>query len=317
MKINLDSENLALKANANASYDSAQEWYSCYGAHISSEHRGDLDVQSVEFDWLNSDKETDGWRTEQLAALDVPSLGDFTKCDDLPNINITSAIRDGDESDLQTFVDYFRDEDSYGEDEGLMEMGGGVATDIEGALEQVKEINKWARKANSYAALKIKEMYPREVTWYEIDSLVDLAKGVREAAEGVEAELEAAATAYNAGDLDEVIERLKAARSLEMDHGDDPSTSALVDQLLEECEEEEDEEEVPVKGNHYSPENLVHTGWTVGDGTGHEGYHFADYFRDGIYLGPDEHGIEPIVNWDAEIATDSASGRLDEIANAP
>jgi hypothetical protein len=36
-------------------------------------------------------------------------------------------------------------------------------------------------------------------------------------------------------------------------------------------------------------------GWTVGDGSGHEGYNVADYFdQDGNYLGPDEHGIEPI-----------------------
>lgn len=37
------------------------------------------------------------------------------------------------------------------------------------------------------------------------------------------------------------------------------------------------------------------TGWTDGDGTGHEGYRAEDYFSaDGAYLGPDEHGIEPI-----------------------
>jgi hypothetical protein len=35
-------------------------------------------------------------------------------------------------------------------------------------------------------------------------------------------------------------------------------------------------------------------GWTDGDGTGHEGYSVADYFSDG-YLGPDTHGIEPIM----------------------
>lgn len=36
-------------------------------------------------------------------------------------------------------------------------------------------------------------------------------------------------------------------------------------------------------------------GWTKGDGTGNEGYNVADYFDSrGQYLGPDEHGIEPI-----------------------
>ena len=36
-------------------------------------------------------------------------------------------------------------------------------------------------------------------------------------------------------------------------------------------------------------------GWTVGDGSGHDGYHAEDYFdANGAYRGPDEHGIEPI-----------------------
>lgn len=37
------------------------------------------------------------------------------------------------------------------------------------------------------------------------------------------------------------------------------------------------------------------TGWSAGDGSGHEGYNVTDFFgADGAYLGPDEHGIEPI-----------------------
>ncbi len=41
-------------------------------------------------------------------------------------------------------------------------------------------------------------------------------------------------------------------------------------------------------------------GWTVGDGSGHEGYHVEDYFdpTTGEYLGPDAHGIEPIFEKD-------------------
>lgn len=35
-------------------------------------------------------------------------------------------------------------------------------------------------------------------------------------------------------------------------------------------------------------------GWTIGDGSGHEGYNVSDYFKGGKYLGPDSHGIEPI-----------------------
>lgn len=36
-------------------------------------------------------------------------------------------------------------------------------------------------------------------------------------------------------------------------------------------------------------------GWTLGDGSGAEGYSVETYFdAEGKYLGPDEHGIEPI-----------------------
>lgn len=38
---------------------------------------------------------------------------------------------------------------------------------------------------------------------------------------------------------------------------------------------------------------LVLTGWTEGDGSGHEGYCVEHYFSAGRYLGADEHGIEP------------------------
>lgn len=50
------------------------------------------------------------------------------------------------------------------------------------------------------------------------------------------------------------------------------------------------------KGTKYDSSDssdLTCTGWTKGDGTGREGYNVADYFRDGIYQGADEHGIEP------------------------
>lgn len=50
------------------------------------------------------------------------------------------------------------------------------------------------------------------------------------------------------------------------------------------------------KGNKYDVSTIVFTGWTDGDGTGHDGYNVSDYFAaDGTYRGPDEHGIEPIV----------------------
>ncbi len=42
-------------------------------------------------------------------------------------------------------------------------------------------------------------------------------------------------------------------------------------------------------------------GWTVGDGSSTEGYAVEHYYdpQTGAYLGPDEHGIEPIFDDDA------------------
>lgn len=57
-----------------------------------------------------------------------------------------------------------------------------------------------------------------------------------------------------------------------------------------------------VAGNFYDFDALALIGWTIGDGTGHESYHMADYFAPPCpngtsrYLGPDAHGIEPIVD---------------------
>lgn len=49
------------------------------------------------------------------------------------------------------------------------------------------------------------------------------------------------------------------------------------------------------KGNTYDLATLTCTGWTEGDGSGSDGYNVSDYFDSaGRYLGPDEHGIEPI-----------------------
>lgn len=48
------------------------------------------------------------------------------------------------------------------------------------------------------------------------------------------------------------------------------------------------------KGTNYDISELTCTGWTEGDGSGHEGYDWTSYFRDGAYLGADEDGIEPI-----------------------
>lgn len=53
-------------------------------------------------------------------------------------------------------------------------------------------------------------------------------------------------------------------------------------------------------GRTYPWTNLHLVGWTEGDATGTEGYHVVDYFSfDGVYLGPDQHGIEPLFSSDS------------------
>lgn len=66
------------------------------------------------------------------------------------------------------------------------------------------------------------------------------------------------------------------------------------------------------KGNKYDPETLTCIGWTQGDGSGYDGYNVADYFRDGIYLGADAHGIEPEFHQPSYAAQCAADARLAE-----
>lgn len=43
-----------------------------------------------------------------------------------------------------------------------------------------------------------------------------------------------------------------------------------------------------IKGNKYDVTTLTCTGWTEGDGSGHDGYNVSDYFAaDGTYRGAD------------------------------
>jgi hypothetical protein len=48
------------------------------------------------------------------------------------------------------------------------------------------------------------------------------------------------------------------------------------------------------KGKRYDVAALTLVGWTKGNGSGHAGYSMPYYFENGIYLGPDQDGIEPI-----------------------
>lgn len=51
------------------------------------------------------------------------------------------------------------------------------------------------------------------------------------------------------------------------------------------------------EGQVYDVSTLELIDWTEGDGTGTEGYDCWNYFdRDGRYLGPDIHGIEPVMS---------------------
>lgn len=76
-----------------------------------------------------------------------------------------------------------------------------------------------------------------DLTQDEAEGIVAAAREIREAAEGVEAALEAAVEAYQQGDLDGVIAALDEAKRIEAQHGDAPAANALRSQLLEESEE--------------------------------------------------------------------------------
>jgi hypothetical protein len=236
MKINIDKENLKLRDNANVSHDDAEEMYNCYGAHISTENHGDICVQTVDYNWMDDDKDASTWRDEALAALAKLSEGDFATCDDKPN-DLSDALARGDEDDLQAWIDYLRADDYP--DDGLESVGNELADEIEAALEQVKEINQWAEKTDDYAVLSLRA--EGKLDWDECESLVELARRVRGDMEPIADELERAALAAVEGDLDACLEALRSARNMETDHGDDPSTSGLADQLLEEITEEEEE----------------------------------------------------------------------------
>lgn len=64
-----------------------------------------------------------------------------------------------------------------------------------------------------------------------------------------------------------------------------------------------------IPGQTYDLSTLDPLGWTEGDGTGHEGYDCWAYFdRSDRYLGPDEHGIEPLFAWAWERLGDGRHG---------
>jgi hypothetical protein len=231
MKIDLDSKTLKLHENPNVSHDDGAEMYSCYGAHISTEEHGDICVQAVDYDWMDAGNDSGTWRTEQLAALDRPSEGDFGGCDDKPN-DLADALARGDEEDIQAWIDYLRSEDDS--QEGLQDMSDALAVEIESVLEQVREINHCAEKTDDYAILMLHG--EGKLSWDECEGLVALARRIRRDMDEIDEVLEEASMAAADGDLAACVEALRNARSLETDHGDDPSTMCLASQLLAEME---------------------------------------------------------------------------------
>ena len=81
--------------------------------------------------------------------------------------------------------------------------------------------------------------YQCDITEDEAASIVALARWVRESAEEIEGLLNDAVKAYESGDLAQTIEALEAASRQEGNHGDDPATKALTEQLLEPIPAEE------------------------------------------------------------------------------
>lgn len=122
-------------------YESAEEWYENYGAHLDTESTGSVMIQSIDYDWLDE------------------------------------------KDDATLLADHRDDLDMLTDDEAL--------------------------------------------------ALISMARNVRAAADDVVSLLRDAAEACEKGDKDAVVEALLAASSLESEHGDDPATQYLADQLLE------------------------------------------------------------------------------------
>lgn len=49
---------MKLKENANTEHEDARDWFSAYGAHVSTENHGDLTHDVVEYDWLDGDDDS-------------------------------------------------------------------------------------------------------------------------------------------------------------------------------------------------------------------------------------------------------------------
>lgn len=98
----------------------------------------------------------------------------------------------------------------------------------------------WLDGDDDEAAELLKAEYP-ELSDDEAEGMIALSRRIREDAEDVESQLEAAVEAYEAAKHDEdetaiaaIIEALETASSIETNHGDDPASKALRAALLDE-----------------------------------------------------------------------------------
>lgn len=155
--------NFALRSDADTTHEDAREWYGSYGWHMTTENAGDVELQAVEYDWL------DGTNADAVAKLLA------------------------DDSDL---------------------------------------------------------------TDDEAESIVEMARTVRDAAESIESMLNDAVTAYEAGDIDAVLAALESCRSSESDHGDSPASQSLRAALVEEWDRDALIAEIEAE-NLESPEQVA------------------------------------------------------------
>jgi hypothetical protein len=115
--------------------------------------------------------------------------------------------------------------------------GDHISTESHGDLTLGTVHYDWLDDDDSAIVERLQKSY-KDLSEDEAEGLIALARGVREAAETVVSNLETAVEAYEAGDLERVIEALDASSSDERHYGDDPATQALRAQLLLESADE-------------------------------------------------------------------------------
>jgi hypothetical protein len=94
----------------------------------------------------------------------------------------------------------------------------------------------WLDDADSVVIAKLREKHAG-LTGDEAESIVEKAREIREAGEGVADWLSEAVAAYLRGDVAGVVEALDAAATMELPHGDTPAANSLRAELLQDAHE--------------------------------------------------------------------------------